>query len=459
MNSIPYHPSTAQFECFAVARAEFLAGRDTPRAYLERCLERIAAREGALKAFVVLDPDAARAAADAASARYRDGKPLSPVDGLPAAIKDCYETRDLPTEVNSALFAGWRPDRDCAHAYALRHGGAVIVGKTVTTELTMADPGPTRNPWDTARTPGGSSSGSAAAVAARMVPVASGSQTRGSVLRPASICGVIGYKPTYGAVHRGGMFDAAPSLTHFGLLAGTLTDMWEVSHWISRTVGGDPGYPGLYGEATLPETVKPLRLARQYTHGWSLTDDASKAAFEALIERLRAAGVEVLEPASTPELAAYEEATRRAPEFFFDILVWEMAWPMLEYRRTRPQALSTTIHGYLARVDAMSLDDYRRALERRADLQRMHRALRASVDGFVTLAHIGPGQLGSPTVGTPWYNDPSSAIGAPTLSLPLLEVEGVPLGVQLMGYEHEDATLVAQARWLMAQCGVAGGGR
>ena len=453
MSRRPYDPFSAQFECFAAARDDFLAGRDSPRAYLERCLERIAEREDELKAFVVLDAEGARAAADASSARYQAGKALSPVDGLPVAIKDCYESAELPTGINSALFKGWQPDRDAAHVFALRRGGAAVLGKTVTTELTMADPGPTRNPWDPARTPGGSSSGSAAAVAARMVPVASGSQTRGSVLRPASICGVIGYKPTYGAIHRGGLFDAAPSLTHVGLLAGTLTDAWEVSHYISRSIGGDPGYPGLYGEASLSAPVRPLRLARQYTHGWSLTDDASKAAFERLLGKLRAAGVEVLEPSSAPELAAYEDATLRAPEFFFDILVWEMAWPMLEYRRTRPKALSATIHGYLARVDAMTLDDYRRALERRAELQRLHRGLRSRIDGFLTLAHIGPGQLGLPTVGTPWYNDPSSAIGAPTLSLPLLEVEGVPLGVQLMGYEHEDALLTAHARWMLGQFG------
>lgn len=208
-----------------------------------------------------------------------------------------------------------------------------------------------------------------------MLPVASGSQTRGSVLRPASICGVISYKPTWGALHRGGLFDAAPSLTHVGLLAGTLTDTWEVAQHVARAIGGDPGFPGLQGEATLAAATKPVRLARQYTHGWSLTDEASKAEFERFVARLREAGIEVLEPASAPELAAYEEATRRAPEWFFDILVWEMAWPMLEYRRTRPGALNATIHGYLTRVDAMSLEDYRRALEGRDELRRLHRAL------------------------------------------------------------------------------------
>lgn len=444
-----YDPATAKYLCFATAREAFMAGRDEPRGYLERCLETISAREPEVKAFVAMDTDAARQAADASAARYREGAPLSPVDGLPIGIKDCYETADFPTRVNSALFADWKPDRDAAHVYALRQGGAIIVGKTVTTELTMAEPGPTLNPWDLTRTPGGSSSGSAAAVAASMLPAATGSQVRGSVLRPASICGVIGFKPTYGAVNRAGGFDPNPSLNHFGILAGTLTDAWEITHHIAATVGGDPGHPSLHGEFALPDAARPLRLARQYTHGWSLTDAGSKEAFEQFIHKM---GIEILEPEASDELAAYEDATRRTPEFFFDLMLWEMAWPMLEYRKRRPDALSATIHGYLDRIQAMTPADYRRALDRRSELRVMHRALRGKVDGFITLAHIGPGQKGMPAVGTPWYNDPSSAIGAPTLNLPMLKVEGVPLGLQLMGFEHQDQALIATARWILESC-------
>ena len=366
------------------------------------------------------------------------------MDGLPIGIKDCYDAVGFPTEVNSALFTGFRPDRDAAHVYALRLGGAVIVGKTVTTELTMAGPGPTLNPWDLTRTPGGSSSGSAAAVAASMLPAATGSQVRGSVLRPASICGVVGFKPTYGAVNKAGGFDPNPSLNHFGILAGTLIDAWEVTHHIARTVGGDPGHPALYGEAALPAAKRPARLARQYTHGWSLTDSASKQVFETFLKT-----IDALEPDASEDLKAYEEATRRTPEFFFDLMLWEMAWPMLEYRKRKPEALSATIHGYLDRLQKLTPADYERALERRAELRRLHRRLHGQVDGFITLAHIGPGQKGMPAVGTPWYNDPSSAIGAPTLNLPLLEVDGVPLGIQLMGFEHEDYALMAMARWFL----------
>ena len=453
MSAPSYDPARIEYLCFAAARQDFLAGRDDPRAFLERCIARVDEFESEVRAFARLDLEGARKAADASARRYRQAQPLSVVDGLPIGIKDCFETFDMPTEVNSACFAGWQSDRDAAHVHALRSGGAVILGKTVTTELTMAAPGPTRNPWDLARTPGGSSSGSAAAVAAGMLPAATGSQARGSIIRPASICGVVGFKPTFGALNKAGGFDPSPSLNHLGLLAGTLTDAWEIAQHIGQVAGGDPGCAGLSGEAALPAACRPLRLARQYTYGWTLTDPASKEAFERFLKQLLSSGVEILEPDSAPELLAYEDATRRTPEFFFDLMMWEMRWPMLGYRDRRPEALSPTIHNYLERASAMSLADYRRALERRAELQAMHRSLRGKVDGFLTLAHIGPGQLGLPPVGTPWYNDPSSAIGAPSVNLPVLAVDGVPLGAQLMGFEREDSALVAQARWLLERFG------
>lgn len=454
MSARAYDPQKTDYLCFAQAREAFLSGRDTPRAYLERCLERIQQEDPKIRAFVRLNVDNARKQADLATQRYRDGRPLSTVDGLPVGIKDCYETADMPTEVNSPLFAGWESGRDAAHVYALRRGGAAIVGKTVTTELTIALPGPTVNPWDLTRTPGGSSSGSAAAVAAKMLPVATGNQVRGSVIRPASICGVVGMKPTYGAVNRAGGFDVTPSYAHFGILAGTLTDAWETTYYISRTAGGDPGHRGLYGGPKLPQPVKPLRLARQYTYGWELTDATSKQAFEGLLAKLVRLGIDIVEPTAGPEYQAYEDATRKSPkDFFFDVLSWERWWPMLDYRDHHPNAFSPGILELLVRTETMTLDDYRTALDRRDELRNLHRGLKTMVDGFITLSHIGPGQKGKVERGTPWYNDPSSAIGAPTINLPLLAVEGVPLGVQLMGFEHEDERLAALAGWLIKELG------
>lgn len=448
-----YDPRRARYLCFAEARAAFAQGGDTPRAYLERCLEQVAAREPDIKAFVRLDEAGARRAADASGERWRAGRPLSAVDGMPVGIKDCFDVAGLPTEVNCAYFKDNMASVDAAHVDALRRGGAVVLGKTTTTELTMALPAPTNNPWDLRRTPGGSSSGSAAAVAALMLPLATGSQVRGSVIRPASICGVVGFKPTFGALNRQGGVDPSPSLNHLGFLGGTLVDIWEAAHHIAQVVGGDPGCAAFAGGPTLPAARRPVRLARQYTAGWPKTDDASKAAFEDFLRALAAQDVEIVEPSDGTDLAAYEDATARTPEFFFDVMLWEMRWPMLAWRAARPEALSEAIHGYLDKAAALTLEDWRRAHGRREQLRARHRALAGKVDGFITLAHIGPGQLGHPKGGTPWYNDASSAIGAPTFNLPLLAVEGVPLGVQLMGFEGQDEDLAAQARWLLEAFG------
>src|SRR5262245_10517015 len=448
-----YEPRTASYLCFADARAAFADSRATPRAWLERCLEQIARREHEVRAFVELDVDAARRAADASTDRWRRGRPLSRLDGMPVGIKDCFDVRGLPTRVNSALFADRIGELDAAHVDALRRGGAVLVGKTTTTELTMALPAPTWNPWDLTRTPGGSSSGSAAAVAACMLPIATGSQVRGSVIRPASICGVIGFKPTFGALNRHGGFDPNPSLNHLGLLGGTLTDVWQTAQHIGNVAGPDPGCRPFAGPFEVPAARAPLRLARQFTCGWPKTDEPSQAAFERLLAELRSRGVEIIEPAADPELEAYEAATTATPEFFFDLLAWELRWPLRAMSETRPDAVSAGIRGYIERAEQLSVGDYGAALARRDRLRAQHRALAGRVDAFVTLAHIGPGQKGHPPVGTPWYNDASSAIGAPTLNLPILSVEGVPLGAQLMGFENADADLMPVARWLLEACG------
>jgi Asp-tRNA(Asn)/Glu-tRNA(Gln) amidotransferase A subunit family amidase len=456
-----YDPRKVRYLCFADATAAFADDRDTPRAWLERCLEQVTQREPEVRAFVELDIEAARRAADESTARWRRSQSLSNLDGMPVGIKDCFDVRGLPTRVNSALFENRVGEVDAAHVDALRRGGAIVVGKTTTTELTMALPAPTCNPWDLTRTPGGSSSGSAAAVAACMLPVATGSQVRGSVIRPASICGVIGFKPTFGALNRHGGVDPNPSLNHLGLLGGTLTDVWQTAQHIGEVAGPDPGYRPLQGSAGLPAARAPSTLARQFTCGWPKTDEASHAAFERLLAELRSRGIEIVEPGASAELEAYEAATTATPEFFFDILAWELRWPLRPMTEARPDAVSAGIRGYIERAGQLSVQEYGAALARRDQLRTLHRALAGRVDAFITLAHIGPGQKGHPAVGTPWYNDASSAIGAPTLNLPLLSVEGMPLGVQLMGFEGADADLAAVARWLLDACGspTIGGGQ
>ncbi len=242
------------------ATARFAAGADTPRDFLERCLADIDKLEPKIGAFVHLGVNAARAAADQSTVRWRAGKPLSKIDGMPVGIKDIIETADMPTENGSPLFAGQRTERDAASVFALREAGAVIVGKTVTTEFAATEPRGTRNPHDLDRTPGGSSSGSAAGVATGMLSAALGTQVIGSTIRPGSYCGVIAFKSSVGALNRGGSCDGL-SQSSTGTLATTLEDAWQVAYEIAQRAGGDPGYPGLYGPPTVPAAHKPRRVA------------------------------------------------------------------------------------------------------------------------------------------------------------------------------------------------------
>src|SRR5262245_46446821 len=231
----------------------------------------------------------ARAAADQSTARWKAGKPLSPIDGLPIAIKDLLETRDMPTEMGCAAMKGNFPKRDNAAVWALRQAGALILAKTVTAELGGSQPGPTTNPFDPRRTPGGSSSGSAAAVGANMVPAAIGTQVGGSIIRPAAYRGNLAPNPTQGGMNRGERLATSQS-TH-GPHAGGLEDRWQVAIEMPKRCGGDRGALGLMGPDTLPAAIKPNRLIVLETEGWAELDAASKSAFAELLNRLKAAGV------------------------------------------------------------------------------------------------------------------------------------------------------------------------
>src|SRR5262249_38476484 len=229
----------------------------------------------------------ARAAADQSTARWRTGQPRSPIDGMPIGIKDIIETADMPTENGSPLFAGFRSERDGASVAALREGGAIIVGKTVTTEFASTEPRGTRNPHDLRRTPGGSSSGSAAAVAAGMASTALGTQVIGSTSRPASYCGCVGFKASVGALNRGGSYDGL-SQSATGVLATTLEDAWQVAYEIAIRAGGDPGYPGLFGPPSAPPAQRPRRLAFLETAGWTAASPAPQTAMNHALVRLKA---------------------------------------------------------------------------------------------------------------------------------------------------------------------------
>jgi Asp-tRNA(Asn)/Glu-tRNA(Gln) amidotransferase A subunit family amidase len=434
---------------FLPATAEFAGGKDSPRDFLERCIAEIDVWEPKVGAFVTLNLAAARATADRSTERWRAGKPLSPIDGMPVGIKDIIETIDMPTEHGSPLFVGHRSERDGASVAALREAGAVILGKTVTTEFAWMQPRATKNPWDLTRTPGGSSSGSAAAVAVGAISVGIGTQVFGSIVRPSSFCGCFGFKPTVGAINRGGSHDALSQSTH-GPLAASLPEAWAVAYEISRRAGGDPGYPGLYGPSTCPAPAQPRRLAVLETDGWAVATSGAKEAFGEASAKLKSAGVTLVSRHENEKIAAVEDAIHDARELSHDIIAWESRWPLNTYRARDTSKLSQPMHDLAARAEALTLDDYRREIAERSRRRAVYQSLAEDFDACVTLSAPGAAPVGLNWTGDPAFVIPGSMLGVPAISLPVLDDGGLPLGLQLLGFADADAALFSTAGGVLA---------
>ena len=452
-----YDPKTFRGLTFHDALPAFREGRDTPRAYLERCLEAIEAREPALQALVATDIEGAREAADASAERWRAGRPLSAVDGMPVGIKDLLETRTMPTQMGCEAYRGHFPKRDNAAVAALRQAGAVVLAKTVTSELGGAHPGPTTNPFDPARTPGGSSSGSAAAVAAGMLPAAMGSQVGGSIVRPAGYCGNVALKPSRGAINRGERQASSQSVN--GVHANSIEDMWRVAAEIARRAGGDPGHRALAGPAEPPPAEKPGRLLAIEGAGWPALDDAAKEAFHRLLEAVEAAGVAVLRPADDPALAALDAELMNASPICYAIIGWESRWLYRALADMGPDAISFRARQSLERAEAMTVADYHAALDGREAAQAAWARALEVVDGALMLSCPGPAHVwagdrpGEPPLARPTgdaaFNTPASILFAPAVSMPLMAVGGLPVGAQAMGGQGADARMAGFARWLL----------
>jgi len=433
---------------FSQALPDFVSGKRTPRDFLERCLEMIAARDRTIKAFVTRNTAAARMAADAATRRYQAGQPLSPVDGCPVAIKDIIATADLPTQMNCPAFKGWQSGQDAACVAALRSGGAVIIGKTVTTEFAIGYSGPTTNPFDPERTPGGSSSGSAASVGAGMVPVALGTQTQASILRPASYCGAVGFKPTIGALHTAGIHPLSATCDHLGMLAGTLDDAWRVASHISLSIGS-PGNPFLNGAgAQSPLPRKPRKLIRLYTRGWTEIDGGTEDAFNETVAALQFAGVPIASRDNDPGVARLEAALDAGVDGAIAIVAYEMKWPYEDYIARFGNVIGKRIHGLIDQARKMSPDDYEKLLENRRRVRHLVHEMAGGADGYITLAASGPAILGHDYTGSRTFLIYGSWLGMPAFSLPLLQVNRLPLGVQLLGAPGTDGALCAVANWM-----------
>ena len=435
---------------YRAERASFQKGTSTPSAFLEECLDTIDALEGDIGAFVATDRDGAKAAAAESDKRWAAGDRLSLIDGMPLCIKDIMETASMPTGQGSDLFVGWQGYRDSAAVAALREAGAVIYAKAVTTEFAAQPARGTRNPWDLTRTPGGSSSGTVASIAAGMLPGGLGTQGLGSTIRPASFCGVFAFKPSFGGINRGGSFDTI-SQSSTSTFAATLEETWEIARAITARAGGDPGFMGVSGPLEAPAAEMPKRVALLMTEGWDRTVDDAKQALADARAKLEAAGVEVVDKSSDESAAALEKSLEGLLELSGGLNNWDFRWPMNTYARDMViTKMSPEAQERLVAAEAMTHEDYQALVRKRQGLRSSYDALQNEFDVCVTLSAPGPAPVGLKWTGDAVYAVPSSVLGTPSFSLPVLEAEAMPLGLQVMGYADQDAKAFAAARAIVA---------
>jgi Asp-tRNA(Asn)/Glu-tRNA(Gln) amidotransferase A subunit family amidase len=410
------------------------------------CVARVREADGEVQAWHCLDAEHALAQARARDRDRSEGQPCGPLHGVPVGVKDIIDTADMPTEDGTPLHAGRTPLYDATVVAMLRAVGAIILGKTVTTECAYFSPGKTRNPHNPAHTPGGSSSGSAAAVAAGMVPLALGSQTNGSTIRPASFCGVYGFKPTHGLVPRGGMLQLSRTLDHVGLFARSLEDLALLGE---QLVGHDPRDPDTRPRAKPPlvavaaeEPPLPPLLAFVKTPVWDRAADDLKEGFGELVAALGDRVVEIELP----------ESARQAWDWQRTIMEAEMAMNLsAEWERGRDK-LSTQLRELLERGHEVRAFDYQQALGRIPQINEGFSEIFERCDAILTPAAPGTAPKGLDSTGDPSFCTLWTLTGMPAVSLPLLKGEnGLPIGVQLVGQRNWDARLLRTARWLQAQ--------
>lgn len=414
----------------------------------EACLARVREVDAQVQAWAFLDPGHVLAQARAADELRKTGAAVGPLHGVPVGIKDIFDTEDMPTEDGTALHAGRTPERDAAAVALLRAAGAVIMGKTVTTELAGYTPGKTRNPHDPERTPGGSSSGSAAAVSCGMVPLAIGSQTNGSVIRPAAYCGVYGFKPTHGLISRYGALKLSRSLDHVGVFARSVEDVALVCEELA---GWDERDPDTRVRARIPftqiaaeEPPMPPRLAFVRTPIWDEAEPETQEAFAELVEHLGGHVDEFVLP----------DGAREAWRWHRTIMESEMAASLAtEYERGR-DLLSEPLRRQLEQGRGHSAFDYQQALARIPQVAQGLAPLFERYDAILTPAASGAAPLGLQSTGSPQFCTLWTLVGMPALNVPIMQAgSGLPLGVQLVGPRGDDARLLRLARWLVARVG------
>jgi Asp-tRNA(Asn)/Glu-tRNA(Gln) amidotransferase A subunit family amidase len=400
------------------------AGELTPGAVIELCAEAIAAAEARIGAFVTLDLNATRRRADESRLA------ATPLCGLPIGVKDIYDTADLPTQYGSPIYAGYRPRADAAAVVMARRAGGLILGKTVTTEFASLVPGRTRNPHNPGHTPGGSSSGSAAAVAAAMVPIAFGSQTAGSIIRPAAFCGVAGFKPSYRLIPTVGMKCYAWHLDTAGLFAAGVADVAFAAAAITardlRVDRGEPAAP---------------RIGLLRTHLWPQASMAMQGAVEAAVRAAEGAGATVTELT----LPAILEEGHRAQFIIQDYEAFRAL--AFEYDRHRDE-IGKLLRDQLDRASAISVADYDAARRTASRARRALGDLMSEHDVILTPSAPGAAPPGLGSTGDPAFNRLWTLMGTPCVNVPGLQDGGLPLGVQIVGQFGGDRAALEAALFL-----------
>ncbi len=422
--SQPLHMLTASE---AVRRMQ--AGTLDPVTLMEACLERVAAREPTIRAFATIDPAAALAGARAAGP--------GPLHGLPIGVKDVLDTADLPSEYGSPIWAGWRPRADSAPVAWARAAGGVVMGKTVTTEFATRKPGPTGNPANPAHTPGGSSSGSAAGVAAGMFPLAYGTQTAGSIIRPAAYCGAVGYKPSFGMIDRAGMKIMSASLDTVGVMARSVADCALFAGAVSGRDLGDPDVrPG-----------RAPRIGLCQSPSWEGAAPETQALLPQVAEVLARAGATLRDFALPSDCAALKDAH---PIVMNAESARALGWEMAHHRGAISDTLRERLEFGLAQDDATLKGAYG-VFE---STQLGFSPAMGDLDILVTPSAPGEAPEGLGWTGDPAFNFIWTSLHVPCVTVPAgMGRNGMPLGIQIVGRRGDDRAVLAWAQWVAAAIG------
>jgi Asp-tRNA(Asn)/Glu-tRNA(Gln) amidotransferase A subunit family amidase len=425
-------------------QAHLAAAHSDVEPFFEQLLTYAKAVDERLHLFASLDERVVRLQAAHRQAERQRGEPLPPLYGVPVAVKDIIDTVDFPTAFGSPIHEGRYAVADATVVRRLRDAGAVIFGKTVTTEFATFHPGPTRNPHNPEHTPGGSSSGSAAAVAAGVVPVALGTQTNGSVLRPASFCGVYGFKPSRGVLPRTGVFEQSPSLDQLGVFARHLDDIALVTEVMAGDDGIDAASRGLAPRQLLrvcrAEPPVPPKFCFVRTPWWDRIDAEAREAYEAFLEVMEGVVTVAELPSVVQQVVPWHAAVNEA----------ELAFALQHEFRHHPGQLSDALRERVAKGMQMPVIDYLLARDRMAHVGGAFDEYFEHYDAILSPAALGAAPAGLATTGDPIMQTVWTFAGLPALSMPLLQLSGgMPLGVQAVGALHNDGRLLRASRWLV----------